>query len=87
MSNNTNKQSFTEAEVQLLKKLDKQRSLAEKRFPLITSLVATFGFVSLLYGFEKLIDSISFLSDNPIILLLVGLVTLGVTGTIYKKLN
>ena len=78
---------FTEAEVRFIKKLDEKRVRAESRFPLITALFATFGFVSLLYGFEKIIDNIDFLSSNPVVLLVLGLVILGVTGTVYKKLN
>ncbi len=79
--------SFTEAEIRFIKKLDEQRVKAEDKFPLVTALIATFGFVSLLYGFEKLIDSVDLLADNPAILLVLGLVILGVTGTVYKKLN
>lgn len=82
-----NKVSFTEAEIQFIKKLDEKRVKAEARFPLLTALFATFGFVSLLYGFEKIIDKVTFLSNNPIVLLLIGLLILGVTGTVYKKLN
>lgn len=81
------KVSFTEAEIRFIKKLDKERVKAENRFPLITALVATFGFVSLLYGFEKLIDEVDFLVDNPVILLITGLVILAVTGKVYQKLN
>ena len=71
----------------LIKKLDEKRHNAEVRFPLPTALLATFGFVSVLYGFEKLIDSNEFLSEHPVILLLTGLIVLGITGTVYKKLN
>lgn len=81
------KNSFTEAELQLLRKLDEKRASAENKFPLITALVATFGFVSLLYGFEKFIDSIPFLADNPAVLFIIGITTLAVTGTIYKKIG
>lgn len=86
MSDN-DKVSFTEAEIRFIKKLDEQRVKAENKFPLVTALMATFGFVSLLYGFEKIIDSVNLLSDNPAILLVLGLVILAVTGTVYKKLN
>lgn len=84
---NDEKISFTEAEIRFIKKLDEQRVKTENRFPLVTALLATFGFVSLLYGFEKLIDQNDFLTRNPLLLLVIGLTTLGVTGTIYKKLN
>jgi len=57
------------------------------RFPIIFSLLTTFGLVATLYGFEKVIDNISFLSNHPEILLVVGLITLAGTGTLYKKLS
>ncbi len=79
--------SFTEAEIRFIKKLDEKRVKTEDRFPLVTALLATFGFVSLLYGFEKLIDQNDFLTRNPLLLLVIGLTTLGITGKIYKKLN
>lgn len=79
--------SFTDAEVRFIKKLDEKRVNAEARFPLLTALFATFGFVSLLYGLEKIIDNIKFLSNNPVVLLILGLVILAITGTVYKKLN
>lgn len=79
--------SFTEAEIKFIKRLDAQRVRAESRFPLVTALFATFGFVSLLYGFEKIIDSIDFLSNNPVVLFLLGVIILALTGTIYKKLD
>lgn len=79
--------SLTKAEKEILKKLDEKRTRVGHRFPLVTSLIATFGFVSLLYGFEKFIDSVPFLANNPIVLFLVGIVTLVITGTVYKKLG
>jgi len=57
------------------------------RFPIIFSLLTTFGLVATLYGFEKVIDKIDILSDHPEILLVVGLATLAGTGTLYKKLS
>lgn len=85
----SNKKSiiFTESEARLIAKLNKKRDRAEARYPLITGLFVTFGFVSVLYGFEKIIDQIAFFEQNPIILLIVGLTILGVTGTVYRKLN
>jgi hypothetical protein len=64
----------------------RRRQNAFHRFPLLFTLLATFGLVSTLYGFERLIDKVTFLSDNPFILLGVGILTLIITGTLYKKL-
>jgi glutaredoxin 2 len=57
------------------------------RFPIIFSLLTTFGLVATLYGFEKVIDKMDWLSNHPEILLVIGLATLAGTGTLYKKLS
>lgn len=63
------------------------RDSAFARFPVGFVLLSTFGLVSTFYGFEKAIDDISYFSDHPRMILLVGLITLAFTGTLYKKLN
>ncbi len=78
---------FTEAEVRFIKKLDEQRIRAERRFPLVTALFITFGFVAVLYGFEKMIDRVEFFVNYPWVLTIIGLIILGLTGAVYKKLN
>ena len=85
--NKPNKNSIAEAEMNVIKKIRKQSDKAENKFPLAISLLVTFGFVSVLYGFEKIIDKISYLESNPHILLIIGLVVLAVTGRVYQKLN
>lgn len=57
-----------------------------KRFPLLFTLMGTFGLVATLYGFERLIDQIELFVENPLILLGTGILTLVLTGTLYKKL-
>ena len=54
------------------------------RYPLLFSLLGTFGFVSVLYGFEKVIDQIPFFRNNPLLILLMGLGILVFTGSLYK---
>ena len=54
------------------------------RYPLLFSMLATFGFVSVLYGFERLIDEIPFLNERPLLILFVGFITLIFTGSLYK---
>ena len=78
---------FTDAEERIIKKLAEERVNAETKFPLIFGLLVTFGFVSTLYGFEKLIDRVELFGDRPWILLGVGIATLLLTGAAYKKLN
>lgn len=75
-----------EAPRPVVDKIVEKRESAFKRFPLLFTLLATFGVVAVLYGFEHLIDNIGFLANNPIILLATGIVTLAITGTLYNKL-
>ncbi len=76
---------FTSAEERLIQVMNSKRSKAEIKYPLLFGLMTTFGFVSVLYGFEKLIDKIDLLVNNPWILLLIGIVILIGTGTAYKS--
>lgn len=78
---------LTEAEERLVHAIRNERVNAEIKHPLLFGLMTTFGFVSVLYGFEKFIDRIDLLADNPWVLLIIGLLILVATGTAYKKLN
>lgn len=78
---------FTEIDDKIIEKAKSRRESIAERYPLTFALIGTFGFVSTLYGFEKLIDSIELFANNPWILLLVGLVTLSVTGLALRKLS
>lgn len=78
---------FTDAEERFIQKAAAERDLVETKFPLLFGLFITFGFVSTLYGFEKLIDRVDLFIDKPWILLGIGIITLLVTGAAYKKLN
>ncbi|MEK7471926.1 MAG: hypothetical protein AAB624_01630 [Patescibacteria group bacterium] len=77
---------FTDAEERLERAIIEKRIRVSQRFPLWTTLTATFGVVAIFYGLEKLIDKVPLLSNNPWILLVVGVLTLIVTGTTYQKL-
>jgi hypothetical protein len=79
--------TFTEAEQKLLHLLSKHRDYAAKKFPLGFAMLATFGLVATLQGFQKLIERIPLLHNNPWISLAVGVSTLIATGAIYKKLG
>ena len=76
-----------EAELKVVKELEKSRDNAYQRFPLLFTMLAAFGLVATFYGFEHMIDSIPILANNPLILLGVGIGSLVVTGTLYKKLG
>ena len=76
-----------ELEEHVAHRLAEQRNTAVQKFPLLFTLLSAFGVVATFYGFEHLIDQSSFLSENPIILLSVGVGTLMLTGALYKKLG
>jgi hypothetical protein len=78
---------FTNKDERLVQKLAEKRDKAHEKFPLWYALLATFGFVSTLYGFEKLIDSVELFVNHPWILLATGVTTLVITGTAYQKLD
>ena len=74
-------------EKELAQKLGQTRQRVFDRFPLLFTMLASFGLVATFYGFERVIDEIDFFADNPYILLATGLGILIITGTIYKKLQ
>lgn len=80
-----NPQKVKEAEV--IARLNQKKEGVLSRFPLLFTLLATFGLVATFYGFERLIDRVEFMADNPLILLSVGVLTLILTGALYKKLG
>jgi hypothetical protein len=63
------------------------RSSVLKRFPIVFSLLTTFGVATTFLGFEKIVSDISFLDEHPVVMLILGISILAVTGTLYKKLS
>lgn len=57
-----------------------------KRFPIFFTLIVTFGVSATFFGFERLLVDITYLNDRPLLILSIGILTLVVTGTLYKKL-
>ncbi len=78
---------LTEQEEKFLHLLRQEGSRIKERFPLVYALAATVGVVSVLSGFNKIIDRIEFFHDYPVVLIGIGLVILTLTGAIYKKLG
>ena len=72
---------------QVVKEAELLRDSATLKFPWLFVGLSTFGLVATLYGFEKVIDQVPFFANNPWAVLLAGLATLVITGTLYKKLN
>ena len=74
------------ADQKVVSRLSPVRDSAFNRFPLFFALLGAFGVVATFYGFERLIDKIDLLADNPFILLASGILILILTGSLYKKL-
>lgn len=58
-----------------------------KRYPTLFLILVTFGFVATLYGFERVIGDMPYLGERPFLILLIGIATLVLTGTLYRKLK
>ena len=57
------------------------------RFPLVFTLLVSFGVVITFSGFNGIIEKIPVLANNPFISLIIGMVILVLTGKLYKKLG
>jgi len=68
------------------KTVNRPRKVLE-RFPTLFLLLVTAGVVLVLFGFERLFDSIAYFHDNPILMIILGLGILVFTGRLYKKLD
>jgi hypothetical protein len=64
----------------------RSRSVFEK-YPLLFSLLGTFGIVCVLYGFEAILDEFPIMKEKPLIPLMVGVLVLVITGSLYKRLQ
>ena len=73
--------------IEALHKLMQQRDSVFKRFPLIFTLLGTFGLVATFYGFQHIIAKIPVLANDPYLTLGLGLLVLLFTGTLYKRLG
>ena len=78
---------LTPSEIKILNKLNQQKSTVFAKFPLLFTLLGAFGLVATFYGFERIIDQVDWLNENPWLILLIGLTTLLLTGTLYKRLQ
>ena len=67
-------------------KLRERKQAVFTRFPLLFTLLGAFGLVATFYGFEGVMDQIG-LSENPWVLLALGIGVLIFIGSLYKKLG
>lgn len=80
-------EKLNQQEEKILSILREERNRAKERFPLAYALIATFGLVCIISGFNKSIDHIQFLRDYPFILIIVGVIILIITGEAYRRLG
>lgn len=58
-----------------------------ERYPLLFALLVTFALASILDGFKLYVEEIDFFVKHPLVLVLIGVVILLFTGTLYKTLQ
>jgi len=58
-----------------------------KRYPLLFTFLLTFGVISIIEGLKFFFEEIKFFKENPFILILIGVIILLFTGTLYKRLE
>ncbi len=58
-----------------------------QRYPLLFSFLLVFSIAAILHGFEMWADSINLFEKHPSYLILIGIVALLLTGTLYKSLK
>jgi len=63
------------------------RENALKRFPTAFLLTVTFGFTTTAFGIENILAQYDILTNNPWYIFGVGIITLVLTGSVYKKLG
>lgn len=68
-------------------KIDPVRKGFLRRFPILFLLLVSFGVTSTFFGMEQILIQYDLLNDYPWIILGLGIGTLILTGTLYKKLS
>ncbi|MEZ4104403.1 MAG: hypothetical protein R3B60_03900 [Candidatus Paceibacterota bacterium] len=63
------------------------RKSALKRYPVLFSLLVTFGVVTTLLGFEQVLLQYDILRQHPWFILFLGVTILLLTGTLYKNMS
>lgn len=76
-----------EAEVEIEQVFQPIRKTVFARFPSLFLLLVTFGVSAIIFSFERIMTEFVFLYERPWLILILGVVTLLATGTLYKKLG
>lgn len=58
-----------------------------KRYPLSFSFLLVFSIAAILHGFEMWASQIGLFEKHPLYLIIIGVITLFLTGTLYKSLE
>jgi hypothetical protein len=58
-----------------------------KRYPLLFSFLSVFSFAAILRGFDMWVEQIGLFEEHPAVLILIGVIALLFTGTLYKTLE
>jgi len=58
-----------------------------KRYPITFAILALFGIDAVSVGIKGILEEINIFKENPILMLMFGLVILTVLGLLYKKLD
>ena len=69
------------------KVVDPYRKSVFDRFPALFVLMVSFGVTTTFLGFERVLVSFTWINERPFIILAIGVTTLVLTGTLYKRLN
>lgn len=76
-----------ELEENIVRRLSNSRKNALERYPFLFLILTTVGTILTLSGMQKLLEKVDWLIGNPPLMLLLGLITLFMTGALYKKLG
>ena len=57
-----------------------------KRYPLVFSFLSVFSFAAILRGFDMWVEQMGIFEEHPVVLILIGVVAILFTGTLYKTL-
>lgn len=58
-----------------------------RRFPVLFSLLVTFGVSATVLGLEQILLQYKILEESPVLIFVIGMSILIFTGTLYKKLG
>lgn len=58
-----------------------------RRYPLLFSFLVVFSVAAILRGFEMWASQIGLFEEHPVYLIIIGVVALFLTGTLYKSLD